>query len=59
MVWAGSNLGSYAMAEEATRELAGVPISARRIRRAVSQIGAERVAEREAAVEQFKELDLP
>jgi hypothetical protein len=47
------------MAEEAMRELGGVSISAKRIRRAVNQIGDERVAEREAAVEQFKETDLP
>jgi hypothetical protein len=59
MAWAGGNLGSYAMAEEAMRELGGVSISARRIRRVVSQIGDERVCEREAAVEQFKEMDLP
>ena len=59
MVWAGSNLGSYAMAEEALRELGGVRVSARRIRRVVNQVGDERVAEREAAVERFKELDLP
>jgi len=59
MVWAGSNLGSYAMAEEAMRELAGEVVSARRIRRIVSQVGNERVAEREAAVEQFKGMDLP
>jgi len=59
MVWAGSNLGSYAMAEEAMSELAGVSVSLRRIRRAVSQVGNERVAERDAAVERFKDLDLP
>jgi len=59
MVWAGSNLGSYAMAEEAMGELAGVMLSARRIRRIVNQVGNERVAEREAAVEQFKTMDLP
>jgi len=59
MVWAGSNLGSYAMAEEAMRELAGVTLSARRIRRVVHQVGNERVAEREAGVEQFKSLNLP
>jgi hypothetical protein len=47
------------MAEDAMRELAGVPISLRRIRRVVSQVGNERVAEREAAVERFKEMDLP
>jgi hypothetical protein len=59
MVWAGSNLGSYAMAEEAMLELGGVPISARRIRRVVNQVGDERVREREAAVKQFQEMDLP
>ncbi len=59
MVWAGSSLGSYAIAEEAMRELAGVPISARRIRRVVQQIGTERVDERTADVERFKQMDLP
>ena len=59
MVWAGSNLGSYEMAAEAMRELGGVSISARRIRRVVNQVGEERVSEREAAVKQFKEMDLP
>jgi len=59
MVWAGSNLGSYAMAEEAMHELAGAMVSARRIRRVVHQVGSERVAEREAAVEQFQAMDLP
>jgi hypothetical protein len=59
MVWAGSNLGSYEMAEEALKELGGVSISARRIRRVANQIGNERVSEREAAIEQFRELDLP
>ena len=59
MVWAGSNLGSYLMAEEALRELGGVCVSARRIRRAVNQIGDERVCEREVAVERFKEMNLP
>jgi hypothetical protein len=59
MVWAGSNLGSYAMAEEAMLELGGVCVSARRIRRAVNQVGDERVSEREAAVKRFKEMDLP
>jgi hypothetical protein len=59
MVWAGGNLGSYAMAEEAMRELGSVCVSAKRIRRAVGQVGEERVSEREAAVEQFKKMDLP
>lgn len=59
VVWAGSNLGSYATAEEAMRELAGVSISARRIRHVVNQVGTERVAEREAAVKRFKEMYIP
>jgi hypothetical protein len=59
MVWAGSNLGSYEMAAEAMRELGGASISARRIRRVVNQIGVERVSEREAVIERFKDLDLP
>jgi hypothetical protein len=59
MVWAGSNLGSYAMAAEAMRELGGVCVSGRRIRRAASQIGDERVAERETAVARFKAMDVP
>ena len=58
MVWVGSSM-SYAVAEEAMRELAGLSLSARRIRRVVQQIGGERVAEREAAVERFKTMDLP
>lgn len=59
MVWAGSNLGSFEMAENAMHELAGVRVSLKRIRRVVNQIGNERVVEREAAVEQFQEMDLP
>jgi len=47
------------MAEEALRELGGVSVSLKRIRRVVSQVGDDRVAEREAAVECFKEMDLP
>lgn len=59
MVWAGSNLGSFEMAENAMHELAGVRVSLKRIRRVVNQIGDERVAEREAAVARFQEMDLP
>jgi hypothetical protein len=59
MVWAGSNLGSYEMAEEALCELGGVSVSLKRIRRVVSQVGDERVAERDADVERFKEMNLP
>jgi len=59
MVWAGSSLGSFAVAEEAMRELCGLSISARRIRRLVKQIGTERVEERAEAVERFCQMDLP
>jgi hypothetical protein len=59
MVWAGSNLGSYEMAEGAMRELGETPVSARRIRRMVNRIGGERVAEREAMLEQYNGMDLP
>jgi hypothetical protein len=59
MVWAGSNLSSYAMAEEAMRELGGASLSFKRIRHVVGRVGSERVAEREAAVERFKAMDLP
>jgi len=47
------------MAAEALRELAGLSISQRRIRRAVEHVGTQRVAERAAAVERFKHMDLP
>ena len=53
MVWAGSSLGSFAVAEEALGELAGLSISSRRIRCAVERIGTERVSERIEAVERF------
>jgi hypothetical protein len=59
IVWAGSNLGSYAMAEEATWQLAEQHVSAGRIRRQVGQVGDARLAERERAVEQLKAVDLP
>jgi len=59
IVWAGSNLGSYAMAEEATWQLAEQKISARRIRHQVGQAGDARLAEREAAVAELQAIDLP
>ena len=58
-VWAGSSMASYQAAEEAIHTLVGVSMSARRIRRLVRQIGGERVAEREAAVAYFREMDFP
>jgi hypothetical protein len=59
MVWAGSNLGSYQMAEDAARQLAEQNISAGRIRRQVQLVGDARVVEREQAVAEFKAIDLP
>ncbi len=59
MVWAGSNLGSYEMAAEAMGQLGNVEVSIGRIRRAVDEAGQERVAEREAAVEEYRRMDLP
>lgn len=59
LVWAGSNLGSYPMAEEAARQLAEQDVSAGRIRRQVGRVGEARLAERDAAVEELKTIDLP
>jgi hypothetical protein len=59
IVWAGSNLGSYAMAADATRQLAEQDISAGRIRRQVKQVGDARLAERERAVAELQAIDLP
>jgi len=50
--------GSYEVAESAMRELCGVRISLQRIRRVVNQVGEQRVAERDAAVGRFQEMDL-
>lgn len=47
------------MAEEAARQLAEQNISGGRIRRQVIQVGDARLAERCAAVEQLKTIDLP
>lgn len=59
MVWVGSNLGSYEMAAEAMGQLGNVEVSIGRIRRAVDEAGQERVTEREAAVEEYRRMDLP
>jgi len=59
VVWAGSNLGSYAMAEEATRQLAEQNVSATRIRRQVKLAADARLVERDAAVAELKAIDLP
>jgi hypothetical protein len=59
IVWAGSNLGSYAMAEEASLQLAGQEISARRIRHQIGHVGDARLIERREAIEELKAIDLP
>lgn len=59
MVWAGSNLSSFSIAAEAMERLSGLSISAGRIRRQVESVGTDRVAEREASVEQLKLRSLP
>ena len=59
IVWAGSNLGSYEMAEEAIWQLSEQSISAGRIRRQVNQVGDSRLVERDEAVEQLQAMDLP
>ncbi len=58
MVWAGANLGSYGMATDAIKRLAGLEISDRRIRLQIERIGSSRIAEREAAVEELKQMTL-
>lgn len=59
IVWAGSNLASYAMAEEGVSQLAEQQVSATRIRRQVTRVGEARVVERDEAVENLKTMDLP
>jgi hypothetical protein len=58
VVWAGSNVGSFAMAEEATRQLAEQDISSGRIRRQVTRVGEARVTEREESVERLQAMNL-
>ena len=58
MVWAGANLGSYAMASDALQVLSGLEISDRRVRLQIEKIGSVRIAEREAAIEELKQLTL-
>ena len=58
MVWAGANLGSYAMASEALQVMSGLAISDRRIRLQIEKVGSVRIDEREAAIEELKQLTL-
>ncbi len=59
IVWAGSNLGSYTMAEEGVLQLAEQQVTATRIRRQVNEVGEARVAERDQAIAELQSLDLP
>jgi hypothetical protein len=59
IVWAGSNLGSYTMAEEAILKLAEQGVTRTRIRRQVQQVGSARLTERAAAEERLKQMSLP
>lgn len=58
-IWAGANNGSYQLASEALAELAGIQLAPKQIRRLVMQVGQERLAERDAAVEQLQHMPLP
>lgn len=59
VVWAGANLTSYPQAAQALSMLANVELSPKQIRRLTTQVGSARVHEREAAVQQLRELPLP
>jgi hypothetical protein len=59
IVWAGSNLGSYAMASEGVLCLAERQVTLTRIRRQVNDVGNARLAERNEGVEALKIMDLP
>jgi hypothetical protein len=59
VVYAGVNTSSFGKASEALQELAEADVSDQRVRRATEKIGDERVAQREAEVQQFQELPLP
>lgn len=58
-VYAGTNAASFARAERDLEALAEQKISAQRIRRATVRIGNERVEERDAAVQRYRDLPLP
>jgi hypothetical protein len=53
VVWAGANLSSYEFGSKALLELAEVDLSTKQIQRITSQIGGDRVAERQGFVAEF------
>lgn len=59
MVWAGANNGSYRLAADALERLAGISLTVKQVRRLVGEVGRARLQERDAAVEQLKQLPLP
>lgn len=58
-VHAGSHASSFQQASKDLDELAEVEISTGRVRRATEKIGSERVAERDADVQQWQDLSIP
>lgn len=57
-VWAGSNLGSFPQASAALEALAGVSVSAQRVRRITEQVGQDRLTERREQVAEFRDRPL-
>ncbi len=58
VVWAGANLGSSPQAVEALRELSGIELSAKQVRRMTEQVGQDRHDERQQQVADFKDKPL-
>lgn len=58
IVWAGANLGSFSQASDALDVLAGIDLSAKRIRRITEQVGQDRLDERRQQVARFQDQPL-
>ncbi len=58
VVWAGATLGSYQQATEAIKELAGIDLVTKQVRRITSQIGNDRVQERCLLVNLYQQQPL-
>ena len=54
VVWAGANLGSFTQASDALQMLAGMNLSAKRVRRITEQVGQDRLEERVQQVAEFQ-----
>ena len=57
-VWAGAHHPSFQLAAEAMNTLAEVPLSKKRVHRATSQVGEDRLQERQNQVAEFRTLTL-